>query len=388
MLFRSSRPRRPLLVSLLSLVCWCGCLGALAVSAFGLMSFAAPDYWVADNMSFFLRQFLAAGLAGCLAGAVGLLLRHRFAMLYRTLWFCAFLAFLGLAGLTAARTMANTVDTAAQQEGRRPVKVISINIEHLFLGDAVLQAFLERENPDVVVMQEVLWGLQKLRWERLGLPAGGAGKNGFPAHLKIGELGGLVVYSRFPVLKEDSRVIQGELPSGSTVYYDADRELLALTLDTGAKPLHLVAIHPDSPRSESRWKNKRRYFDEVDRLVRSLQTENSGNILAIGDWNSAPWSARFQQTLEENGLSTAYPGGFPQTTRFFFHYRLHWILGAPVDQFAVSGGVQVTDVSLGPHIGSDHLPLIVELALEDVQQPAADPDPQSPADPETGESVD
>ncbi|MDN3720291.1 hypothetical protein QW131_16430 [Roseibium salinum] len=46
-------PRRPLLVSLLSLVCWCGCLGALAVSAFGLMSFAAPDYWVADNMSFF-----------------------------------------------------------------------------------------------------------------------------------------------------------------------------------------------------------------------------------------------------------------------------------------------------------------------------------------------
>lgn len=361
MLFRSRSKSRSLYAVLISLLGWCGCLGALAVSFMGLAAFVWPDYWLADNMSFFLRQFLAAGLAGCLIGAAGLLVRHRSRPVYRLAWGCALIAVAALAGLTGARTLANTKPAGPLAAGDRPVKIVSINLEHLFLGDKVLQAFLERENPDIVVLQEVLWWLQERRWQRLGLPVGGAGANGFPEHLKVGDLGGLVVYSRFPILKSEEQVIRGELPPGANVYYDADRELLSLTLDTGKAPLHLVVIHPDSPRTEARWQNKRRYFDEVDTVLDALKAENGDNILAIGDWNSAPWSARFQETLERNGLKTAYPDGWPQTTRFFFDYRLHWILGAPVDQFAVSRDLQVVDVSLGPNIGSDHLPLVVEL---------------------------
>jgi endonuclease/exonuclease/phosphatase (EEP) superfamily protein YafD len=334
----------------------------------GLSTFVAPKFWLADNMSFFLRQFLSAGLAGCIAGALGLLMHHRLALLYKTVWLLALLALIGLAGLTGARTLENIAEAGPLSDNARPTKVISINIEHLFLGDKVLQAFLEKENADVVVIQETLWWLQERRWERLGLPAGGAGKNGFPDYLKVGELGSLAVYSRFPIIKEETRIIEGTLPPGANVYYNADRELLSLTLDTtGDDPLHLLVIHPDSPRSKSRWKNKRRYFDEVDRIVEDLKARNDGNILAIGDWNSAPWSGRFQETLSKTGLKTAYPDGWPQTTRFFFDYRLHWILGAPVDQFGVSEDIRVTDVSLGPHIGSDHLPLIVELALPETE---------------------
>ncbi len=348
--------------SALSLIGWCGSLGAIAVSVLGLLAFLAPDVWFADNMSFFLRQFLAAGLAGCLAGAAGFLVRHRLRLIYRVTWVLALAAFLSLAGLTGARTLANTKPLGPAAPGDRPLKVVSINLEHLFLGDKVLQAFLEKEQPDVVVFQEVLWWLQERRWQRLGLPVGGAGKNGFPEYLKVGDLGGLAVYSRFPLSEEETRVISGDVPSGANVYYDGDRELLSLSLDTGAAPLHLLVIHPDSPRSEIRWENKRRYFDEADAVIDTLKAGNGSNILAIGDWNSSPWSARFQQTLERNGLKTAYPDGWPQTTRFFFDYSLHWILGAPVDQFAVSRDIQIVNVSLGPDIGSDHLPLIVEIA--------------------------
>jgi endonuclease/exonuclease/phosphatase (EEP) superfamily protein YafD len=356
-------PRRPALLSLISFICWCGCLGALLVGFLGLSTFVAPKFWLADNMSFFLRQFLAAGLAGCVAGAIGLLLRHRMALLYRTIWFLALLSFVSLAGLTGTRTLANTVTIAPLQETGKPIKVISINLEHLFLGDEVLQAFLKKENADIIVIQEVLWWLQERRWQRLGLSVGSAGENGYPDYLKVGELGGLAVYSRFPIINEDARIIAGKLPPGANVYYDADREILSLTLDTGNVPLHLVVIHPDSPRTKSRWKNKRRYFDEVDRIVEALKAQNDGSILAIGDWNSAPWSGRFQETLSKTELKTAYPDGWPQTTRFFFDYRLHWILGAPVDQFGISRDIQLINVSLGPHIGSDHLPLIVKLAL-------------------------
>jgi len=361
MQFRTKSKPRPLFRSLLSLLGWCGSLGALGVSVMGLSAFFAPDYWFADNMSFFLRQLLAAGLAGCLGGALGLLVRHRLPLAYRLLWGVALVAVMALAGLTGARTLANTKPIGPLAAGDRPVKIISINIEHLFLGDEVLQAFLKKEQADIIVFQEVLWWLQERRWERLGLDIGGAGENGFPEYLKVGDLGGLAVYSRFPVLKAEEQVIRGTLPPGANVYYDADRELLSLTLDTGKAPLHLVVIHPDSPRTEARWQNKRRYFDEVDAILDTLKADFDANILAIGDWNSAPWSARFQETLERNGLKTAYPDGWPQTTRFFFDYRLHWILGAPVDQFAVSKDLQIVDVDVGPHIGSDHLPIIVEL---------------------------
>jgi len=362
MLFRTQgTPRRGLIRAGLSLLGWCGSLGALAVCLLGLSAFLAPDFWVADNMSFFLRQFLAAGLAGCVGGALGLLLLHRFPWLYRLTWSLSLAALLALAGLTGMRTLAQTQSPVALTAGDQPIKVISINIEHLFLGDEVLQAFLKEEQADIIVFQEVLWWLQERRWQRLGLPVGGAGQNGFPDYFKVGSLGGLVVYSRFPIVQSEERVILGELPPGANVYYNADRDLLSVTLDTGAAPLHLVLIHPDSPRTEARWLNKRRYFDEVDGILDRLKAENGDNILAIGDWNSAPWSARFQETLARNELKTAYPDGWPQTTRFFFDYRLHWILGAPVDQFAVSEDLKIVDVSLGPDIGSDHLPLIVEL---------------------------
>ena len=359
-----TRTRRPLLVILFSFICWCGILGALAVSLMGLSAFAAPDFWLADNMSFFLRQFLAGGLAGCIAGGLGFLVRHKLPRLYRTLFILAITAMFTLAGLTAARTLENTAEVSPLSAETTSVKVISINIEHLFLGDDVLQAYLEKENPDIVVIQEVLWRLQERRWRRFGQPVGGNENGILPQHLKVAELGNLAVYSRFPILSDQTTIIEGELPPGANVYYEADRELLSLTLDTGEHPLHLLAIHPDSPRTQSSWHNKRNYLDAVDKSIRDLTDKNDGHILAIGDWNSAPWSTRFQQSLVENDLKTAYPEGWPQTTRFFFDYRLHWILGAPVDQFAVSNGIQVANVSLGPDIGSDHLPLVIEIGFK------------------------
>ncbi|TYC55765.1 endonuclease/exonuclease/phosphatase family protein [Rhodobacterales bacterium] len=364
----SASPRRPSIVTLFSLLCWCACLGALFVGMLGLSTYVAPDYWVTDNMSFFLTQFLAAGLFGCVVGALGLLVRHRFALLYRTLWSLAFIAFVSLAGLTGSRTLAHTADLTPATDSGRKIKVVSINIEHLFLGDEVLRAFLEKEQPEIVVIEEALWWLQERRWERFGLPIGGNGSNGFPEYLKVGELGGLAVYSRFPILASQDHLVSGTLPPGSDVYYDADRELLSLTLDTGDRPLHLLAIHPDSPRTHSRWVNKRAYMDELDKVLTGFDQTRDRGIIAIGDWNSSPWSARFQRTLNENGLVTAYTGGWPQNSRFFFDYRLRWFLGSPVDQFAVSRDIQVENVSLGPDIGSDHVPLIVEIGLPASEQ--------------------
>jgi len=361
----SSKPRIRwrILPSLASFICWCGSLGALVFCALGISAFVAPDFWFTDNMSFFLRQFLAAALAGCVAGALGLMLPHRLVWLYRSAFGLALAALVILTIATVTRTLENT--TAVQEPGPdgNILKIASINVERMFLGDKRLTSFLERENPDIIVFQEVMWWLQERRWERLELPVGSKGENGFPEYLAVGSAESLIVYSRFPILKTSSKIVRGDLHEGASVIHEADREILEATLDTGNPNLNLISVHPDSPRNDIRWQNKRRYFAEIDETIRDLQNEGAGPVLVIGDWNSAPWSARFQKTLSENGLRTAYPGGWPQTTRFFFDYRLYWILGSPVDQFAVSDDIKVLNVSTGPDIGTDHLPLIIEIEL-------------------------
>lgn len=338
--------------------------------ALGISAFVAPDFWFTDNMSFFLRQFLAAGLLGCAAAALGLLLPHRFTRTYRLMFGLALVAFAGLTAATAMRTLENTVETRMASGNGLSLKLVSINVERMFLGDRRLTRFLEREKPDIIVLQEVMWWLQERRWERFELPVGSTGENGFPEFLSVGSAESLVLYSRFPVLQTRSQIVLGDLHEGASVIHDADREILEVSLETPNGPLNLVSVHPDSPRNEVRWQNKRRYFAEVDKSIRDLQDNNAGPLLVIGDWNSAPWSARFQRTLAENSLRTAYPGGWPIATRFFFDHRLHWILGAPVDQFAVSDDIRVLGVSTGPHIGSDHLPLIIEIELPAPTDPA------------------
>lgn len=359
----NSKRRWSVFPALASLICWCGSLGALVFCVLGISAFVAPDFWFTDNMSFFLRQFLAAGLLGCAAAALGLLLPHRFTRTYRLMCGLALVALASLTAATATRTLENTVETRIPSGNGLSLKVVSINIERMFLGNRGLTGFLEREKPDIIVLQEVMWWLQERRWERLELPVGSIGENGFPEFLSVGTAESLVVYSRFPMLQTRSQIVLGDLHDGASVIHDADREILEVALDTANGPLNLVSVHPDSPRNEVRWQNKRRYFAEADRSIRDLRDSDAGPILVIGDWNSAPWSARFQKTLADNNLRTAYPGGWPRTTRFFFDHRLRWILGAPVDQFAVSDDIKVLSVSTGPHIGSDHLPLIIEIEL-------------------------
>lgn len=348
---------------LFRLAFWCAALGAICASALGLSSFLAPDYWLSDNMSFFLWQFLFAGVGGTLLAVLGLFRAHRFQTLYRLTVAVAVVAVLSLAVFFGLRTVENTSAFVQPSSEAQTIKIASINLEALFLGDPVLKAYLEDVDADVLVFQETIWNLQKWQWQRRGLPVGGVENEVYPPNYHVGQLGGLVVFSRFPIEDTSSIVIEGVRKPGANVYHDADREILSLSLLVDGQTVNLVAVHPDSPRTPPRWHNKRAYFDRMDGAIAKLRETASGPIIAVGDWNSSPWSARFHRSLTENGLKTAYPGGIPQPTRYFYDYRLRWIIGAPVDQVAVSEGVGFTGVALGPHIGSDHRPLIVTLEL-------------------------
>ena len=336
-----------------SLIGWSGCLGGIAVCGLGLSAFVAPNVWFADNMSFFIRQFLAAGFTGLMATAIGFSVPHRAPRLYRTTASLLLVCFLLLSGLTAWRTFQFTAPIA-ESASATSIRIVSINLEQLYLKDETLTRYLESVRPDVLVFQETGWWWQRKRLSEQDIHGG---TSPLPEYLYAGELGNVVVYSKFPIAAAKTIVLQGTSNRGR---YGL-KEIVTVSLSVSGRIVDLIAIHPTSPRSERRWLARQSYLDTLAEVTEATGTGPNARTIVIGDWNLSPWSAHFAAFFDRLGMKTAFPDGVPQTTRFFFDYRLHWLLGAVVDHVAISPSLSFADVRLGPNIGSDHLPLQVDV---------------------------
>lgn len=344
---------------LLSLLGWTSLAAGLGFALLGLSAFALPEYWLSDNMSFFLYQLLTgAGLAGLVSATILPWLAHRKG-LYRAAIALLVTVFVIVAGLTVARTLAVSNPVAGLDGDQHAIRFASINLERLYLGDDRLMGYLQRLDADVLVFQETAWWLQRHRSARHGLPDGLAGVGPYPDHYLIGELGNLAVFSAYPFQKIEYIRVPGT-PAGDLF---AEREILALELATPRGPLQVVAVHPASPRTRQSWGDRQRYLGTLEETVARRKTRASGPVLVIGDWNTAPWSGHFAGLLDEAGLKSGFPGNVPQATRFFFDYRLRWVLGAPVDHVAVTPDLAIVDMHLGPDVGTDHRPLVVDLGF-------------------------
>jgi endonuclease/exonuclease/phosphatase (EEP) superfamily protein YafD len=79
----------------------------------------------------------------------------------------------------------------------------------------------------------------------------------------------------------------------------------------------------------------------------------------IGDFNLSPWSPFFPPLLKQAGLVNARDGfGILPTWPTFFVPAM-----IPLDHCLVSPEARVTNIETGPDIGSDHLPLIIDLLV-------------------------
>lgn len=343
---------------LLSLTGWAGMAGGLVVTGLGLSAFVAPDYWFSDNMSFFLRQFLGAGALGLLAGLIGIAVSHRWPRGYGTILVVCAAAYLLLAGLTIGRTL-HVATPTVEADGRDSIRIVSINLEQLYLRDETLTRYLEEIHADVLVFQEVGWWWQK---KRLAEPDNSQAPNPaspFPEYLYSGELGDIVVFSRFPITDAKTIVVEGTPVKGRAV----PNEFLSLDLSVNGAPLKLFALHPASPRNRLYWNDRQAYFEALAAVSGFAIDQSGGPAVLIGDWNLSPWSSHFVSFLERRDLATAFDSSIPQTTRFFFDYRLRWFLGAIVDHVAVTRDLDISEVELGPNIGSDHVPLVVDILM-------------------------
>jgi endonuclease/exonuclease/phosphatase (EEP) superfamily protein YafD len=119
--------------------------------------------------------------------------------------------------------------------------------------------------------------------------------------------------------------------------------------------LTVIATHPPPPKGEF---HSARRNDQLQALAQFVRQQHDA-VLLCGDFNLSPWSPFFFDLLQESGLADSGRGFGIQPTWPAEHY----LLRTPIDHCLVSPHIAVHRRRLGPRMGSDHLPVILDFSL-------------------------
>ncbi|HSS00742.1 MAG TPA: endonuclease/exonuclease/phosphatase family protein [Kofleriaceae bacterium] len=119
--------------------------------------------------------------------------------------------------------------------------------------------------------------------------------------------------------------------------------------------LRVVLMHPMPPINADAMRLQERQVAAVAERVRALEEP----LVVMGDFNTTPWSRVFARLVEHTGLCDSRAGfgiqaSFPSDMA---------ILRIPIDHLLASCSIGVRARRIGPQVGSDHLPAIVDLTI-------------------------
>lgn len=142
--------------------------------------------------------------------------------------------------------------------------------------------------------------------------------------------------------------------------------ILTVPSDAGRTRLALYATHLASPMNRSDAAARNRQLIE---LARRVEEDSSAHKIVVGDLNITRWSPWFRDLLAPAGLRDGQEG-------FGFHSTWPSILprwfGVAIDQTLISAGVIVARRTIGPDVGSDHLPVITTVEFPHAPTQEAD----------------
>lgn len=221
--------------------------------------------------------------------------------------------------------------------GGRELTLLQANVLSTNTDYESLLALLEREQPDVVVLQEV-----SPAWAQALEPL----NSDYPHRVVEPRDGnfGIALLSKYPLA---ATAVVASAPLGFPT--------IVATLDVSGRRLQLVGTHPMIPLGSRNFADRNTQLETVANLLR----RSDGARVLVGDLNASMWDLHYRALESRTGLRNVRRGfGVTPTWPTFLPFAM-----IPIDHVLVSGEVGVVDVHSGPRIGSDHLPLIVTLAL-------------------------
>ena len=126
----------------------------------------------------------------------------------------------------------------------------------------------------------------------------------------------------------------------------------------GEKDLSIIGTHPVPPTARIPFHDRNEQFKKLNKIVRDLEKENE--VVLMGDFNCTSFSPNFSLLTEASTLRDSRLGFGLLTTWWAEVEFIHITL----DHALVSDGIEVVNRSVGPFIGSDHLPVELEIGLK------------------------
>lgn len=236
----------------------------------------------------------------------------------------------------APRLGAEDVPAAAADAPR--LRVVTANLSAVHDAPVALAREVLATDADVLALVEYTY-----RWngvfERLGVD------REYPHRVDYLQNGvkGIVVFSRAPL-------------TGQAIEWHADRPIAVADLEVAGGSVRIVAAHPAPPHSDRR--GHRRQMAAMRELVEGT----AGPVVVAGDLNATLWNRSLRHLLGA-GLRSAHDA------RGRSLWAATWPNGsrrappALIDHVLVSEHFAVLDVREGDGAGSDHRPVIADLAL-------------------------
>ncbi len=294
----------------------------------------------------FLGTFLAFGRAGFGVGEVAACFRVQYFVILSV----AGLAWLffgdrrrGIAflvcGLVNAGYLLPQLIAPATHPGAHEIRVraLFVNVHTGNTRKDLVLDYINRQDPDFIGLTEVDAGwvascaglAQRYPWHH--------------AHPRDDNFG-VAFYSRWPTTQcRDMFFVHEGIPS------------ILANLEIASKSVTVLTTHPLPPRLPSYapvWSAQMQLMGKFLGAVR-------GPKVLMGDLNCAPWTAHFASLLNDGGITDTANGFGVQLTwpthAFFLRTALDHILASP--------DLRVMDRRVGPWVGSDHFPVVADLAI-------------------------
>ena len=126
----------------------------------------------------------------------------------------------------------------------------------------------------------------------------------------------------------------------------------------GEQNLSIVGTHPVPPTARIPFHDRNEQFKKLNEIVRDLEKDNE--VVLTGDFNCTSFSPNFSLLTEATRLRDSRIG-FGLLTSWWAEVEFIHIT---LDHAFVSEGIEVINRSVGPFIGSDHLPVELEIGFK------------------------
>ena len=190
-------------------------------------------------------------------------------------------------------------------------------------------------NPDVIGFSEIT-----PTW----LIALKAGLANYPYMVSDTTGGGIAIFSRLPLESKEIRY-----------YSDRKRPRAIAKIKLAGGHFTLIFAHPFIPLKYTAMRNE----EFAIYAKEAVEASKSGPVIVAGDLNCTPFSHDFSKLLKDGQLTDTEHGFGPQPS-WSTHQKIALF---PIDHCLVSKDIVTLNRYIGGDIGSDHLPVVVELEI-------------------------